>query len=66
MHVVIMAGGRGTRFWPHSRIHTPKQFLHIVGNDTMLRQTYDRVRSITPPDAIWVVTNAEYSATVAE
>ena len=52
MLVVIMAGGRGTRFWPHSRIHTPKQFLHIVGNDTMLRQTYDRFRSITPPDAL--------------
>ena len=66
MQVVIMAGGRGTRFWPHSRIQRPKQFLHIVGEDTMLRQTYDRIRSIAPPDAIWVVTNAEYGATVAE
>ncbi len=52
MRVVILAGGRGTRFWPHSRIHAPKQFLHIVGNDTMLKQTYYRACSITPPDAI--------------
>lgn len=66
MHVVIMAGGRGTRFWPQSRTKTPKQFLHIVGDDTMIRQTYRRVTSIVPADHIWVVTNEEYSGVVAE
>ena len=38
-HAVILAGGRGTRFWPRSRLRTPKQLLNIVGRETMLVQT---------------------------
>jgi mannose-1-phosphate guanylyltransferase len=63
-HAVILAGGRGTRFWPRSRIRTPKQLLNIVGRETMLRQTIERLRPLFPPSRIWVVTNAEQAEAV--
>jgi mannose-1-phosphate guanylyltransferase len=63
-HAVILAGGRGTRFWPRSRMRTPKQLLSIVGKDTMLEQTVARLRPLMPPHHIWTVTNAEQSAAV--
>jgi mannose-1-phosphate guanylyltransferase len=63
-HAVILAGGRGTRFWPRSRLRTPKQLLNIVGKDTMLEQTVARLRRLMPPDHIWTVTNAEQTAAV--
>jgi mannose-1-phosphate guanylyltransferase len=59
IHAVILAGGRGTRFWPRSRMSTPKQLLNIVGKDTMLEQTVARLRPLISPDRIWTVTNAE-------
>jgi len=58
-HAVILAGGRGTRFWPRSRSRTPKQLLNIVGKDTMLQQTVARLRPLIPPQHIWTVTNSE-------
>ncbi|HTZ47802.1 MAG TPA: sugar phosphate nucleotidyltransferase [Verrucomicrobiae bacterium] len=58
-HAVILAGGRGTRFWPRSRTCTPKQLLNIVGKTTMLEQTMDRLRPLFATDRIWSVTNAE-------
>src|SRR5215472_14297244 len=58
-HAVILAGGRGTRFWPRSRTRTPKQLLNIVGKTTMLQQTVERLRPIIPFDRIWTVTNSE-------
>jgi mannose-1-phosphate guanylyltransferase len=58
-HAVILAGGRGTRFWPRSRTRTPKQLLNIVGNTTMLEQTVARLRPLVPANRIWSVTNAE-------
>ena len=64
VHAVILAGGRGTRFWPRSRTRTPKQLLNIVGKDTMLEQTVARLRPLVPPDCIWTVTNAEQAAAV--
>ena len=59
VHCVILAGGRGTRFWPRSRTKTPKQLLNIVGKGTMLEQTVARLRPIVPPQRMWTVTNAE-------
>lgn len=59
IHAVILAGGRGTRFWPRSRMRTPKQLLSIVGKQTMLEQTVARLRPLISPERIWSVTNAE-------
>lgn len=58
-NAVILAGGRGTRFWPRSRTRTPKQLLNIVGKSTMLEQTVERLRPLFSPERIWSVTNAE-------
>src|ERR1700749_871789 len=65
-HAVILAGGRGTRFWPRSRTRTPKQLLNIVGEDTMLEQTVARLRPLVPPERIWTVTNREQAQGVAK
>jgi mannose-1-phosphate guanylyltransferase len=59
VHAVILAGGRGTRFWPRSRTRTPKQLLNIVGKTTMLQQTVARLHSLIPTDHIWTVTNID-------
>lgn len=57
LFVVIMAGGKGTRFWPRSRAHRPKQFLNIVGEESMIRQTYLRIADRVPPERIFIVTS---------
>lgn len=64
VHAVILAGGRGTRFWPRSRARMPKQLLNIVGKQTMLEQTVARLRPLIPPERIWTVTNAEQATEV--
>src|SRR5579862_489171 len=63
-HAVILAGGRGTRFWPRSRTRTPKQLLNIVGSRTMLQQTAERLGPLFPAGRLWVVTNREQAAAV--
>ena len=45
---VIMAGGKGTRFWPLSTEDKPKQFLNLIGNETMIQMTLNRIKSIIP------------------
>ncbi|HEY2352109.1 MAG TPA: sugar phosphate nucleotidyltransferase [Candidatus Acidoferrum sp.] len=64
VHAVILAGGRGTRFWPRSRTRTPKQLLNIIGKDSMLQQAVARLRPLIPAERIWTVTNTEQSASV--
>lgn len=59
LHVVILAGGGGTRLWPLSRAHYPKQFLKLLGDYTLLQQTALRVRSLVSPEQLWVVTGKE-------
>lgn len=57
LFAVILAGGSGTRFWPRSRGHRPKQLLDIVGSESMIRQTMGRVAPLVEPSRIYVVTN---------
>jgi mannose-1-phosphate guanylyltransferase len=62
---MIMAGGRGTRFWPRSRRSHAKQVLTIAGSRTMIRQTVDRLRPVIPPERVWVITNEFLRAEIA-
>jgi mannose-1-phosphate guanylyltransferase len=61
---VLLAGGRGTRFWPRSRVRTPKQLLDITGGGTMLATTAARLHPLIPPRHIWAVTNVEQATGV--
>src|SRR5438094_1251279 len=55
--VIIMAGGKGERFWPVSREKTPKQLLTLLGNRSFLQQAVDRVLPLVPTKNILVITN---------
>ncbi len=63
---VILAGGRGERFWPHSRLHRPKHLLPIVGDTPLLKQTIDRLGDTVPHENIYVLTNREQRKSVLE
>ncbi len=63
---VIMAGGRGTRFWPLSTSAKPKQFLDLLPGGTMLQLTAERLLAVTDRDSILVVTGREYGGLVGE
>lgn len=60
LHVMIMAGGGGTRFWPRSRNARPKQFLTFSGERSLLQGTLDRSVAVVPPERTWVITGAAY------
>ena len=64
--VVIMAGGRGERFWPESRTARPKQLLPIIGEKAMLAQTVDRLVGLVSAQDVFVITNAEQRDAVLE
>jgi mannose-1-phosphate guanylyltransferase len=64
--VVIIAGGKGERFWPQSRAHRPKHLLPIVGTKPMLAQTLDRVRPLVPAKNTFVITSAVQEKAVRE
>ena len=60
-HLVIMAGGVGSRFWPASSPEYPKQFLDVLGcGRTLLQHTYSRFSGIVPQENVWVVTSELY------
>ena len=66
-YCVIMAGGVGSRFWPYSRNHRPKQFLDFFGTGrSLLQQTVDRFRPIVPIENILIVTNIMYRDVILE
>lgn len=65
-YVVIMAGGKGERFWPQSRIKRPKHLLPIVGDKPMLTQTVDRLDGLVPIENIIIITNIEQREAVLE
>ena len=54
---LILAGGRGTRFWPRSRRSRAKQVLRFMGDRSLIQQTVDRLSPVVPPDRLWVLTN---------
>ena len=57
----LLAGGKGTRFWPASRAARPKQFLKLVGGRSLLRQTWERFARLLPPERILVVASPLYA-----
>ena len=59
--VLVMAGGRGTRFWPRSRESRPKQFLTMIGNESLLQQTVRRLSGRFQPENIFVLTTKQLS-----
>ena len=63
-YAVVLAGGGGTRLWPKSRNATPKQFLKLIGNETMIQIATKRITSIVPWERIIVVTNELYKEEV--
>jgi mannose-1-phosphate guanylyltransferase len=60
MYAVIMAGGSGTRFWPISRKHRPKQFLNIFGDDPMVVETCNRLKPLVRDEAMTIVLGREH------
>jgi mannose-1-phosphate guanylyltransferase len=58
---VLMAGGKGERFWPKSRTNLPKQFLNISGKKSMIQQSIQRLERFIPIEDIFVVTNRLYA-----
>ena len=66
-HVVIMAGGIGSRLWPLSTPEVPKQFIDVLGvGRTLLQLTKERFSGICPPENVWVLTNRRYADIVKE
>lgn len=55
LHIVLLAGGTGTRFWPMSRSRRPKQMLKLFGGRSLLQGTWDRARRLAPPTRVWAV-----------
>ena len=65
IHLVIMAGGIGSRFWPMSTADRPKQFIDVLGvGRSLLQLTFDRFMGLAAPENVWVVTNKSYARLV--
>src|SRR5262245_42028030 len=60
LFLVLLAGGSGTRFWPASTRDVPKQLLPLAGGKALLRETYDRVAALAPPERVAVITSARF------
>jgi mannose-1-phosphate guanylyltransferase len=65
-HAVILAGGYGERFWPLSRRKRPKQLLPVIGDQSLLETTIERIKPDFPAERIWVVTSEEIGKAVQE
>lgn len=61
---LILAGGRGTRFWPRSRRARAKQVLNFFGERSLIQETVDRLAPILPPENIWILTNDHLRAEI--
>ena len=65
-HVVVMAGGSGTRFWPRSTSKVPKQLLHFGDERTLIEKTLDRFDDLVPPENRWIVTTELLESQIRE
>jgi mannose-1-phosphate guanylyltransferase/mannose-6-phosphate isomerase len=64
LHAVILAGGRGERFWPLSRNRRPKQLLALLGEESLLESTLGRITPHVSPTRIWIVAGADLQSEV--
>ena len=65
-HILILAGGSGTRLWPLSHQGEPKQLLELIDGVSLLRMAYERVAGLVPDANILVCTGSSYADTVAK
>ncbi len=66
LYAVIMAGGRGERFWPSGRRTRPKQLLPLLGRETMIEETVQRLFPLLTPERIFVITNQTFVRQIRE
>jgi mannose-1-phosphate guanylyltransferase len=66
LHAVIMAGGAGSRFWPESRDRRPKQLLKLLGEQSMLAATVERLEGLVPTERVVIATRATLATDIAE
>lgn len=66
LYAVIMAGGIGARFWPRSKKKSPKQLLRIIGEHTMIQETFKRLNGLVPKENIFIVTNESQRPGIVE
>lgn len=66
LYGLILAGGRGTRFWPRSRRGHAKQVLRFFGERSLIQQTVDRLKPVLPPGRIWILTNDHLRAEIVQ
>ena len=66
-HLIIMAGGVGSRFWPMSTPEKPKQFIDVLGiGKSLIQLTVDRFETVIPIENVWIVTSEKYKSIVRE
>lgn len=65
LHAVVMAGGAGSRFWPESRESRPKQLLPLIGKQSMIRATIERLGALVPPERVLVATTRALAPAIA-
>lgn len=66
LHAVVMAGGAGTRFWPESRAARPKQLLRLVGDETMIQATVNRLTGLVAPDRLVITTTSQLAGAIRD
>ena len=64
-HALVLAGGRGTRFWPKSRTRRAKQVLEFLGEGSLIQQTVERLGKLIPRERIWILTNEHLREEIA-